>query len=161
MGYSLDSVALTVLLMWPVVESSCGLTSICLNLFCPHWATDRVTSSTDCVALFIACWISSKLGWITCAQEYGIYVLVHNDGSCQWNNSILFWNWPQWNWNKVIYLADFCRVWCFSVCTWLGLIMRTRNYTFPSEHYTVSCAIASVAILGVVPYASYICMCHC
>ena len=129
-GYSLDSVALTVLLMWPGVESFCGLISICLNLFCPHWATDRVTSSTDCAALFRVCCISSRLGWITCAQGYGIYRSVHNYRSkVNWQKQSVLK--PQYTWTKVICLRVLWSSWCFSVFTVLGLIVRVRSYALP------------------------------
>ena len=36
------------------------------NLFWPHWATPRLTSSTQAVALFRACCTSSRLGCRTC-----------------------------------------------------------------------------------------------
>ena len=54
--------------MCPGEASPLELSSILLNLFCPHWATDRLTPKTDWVALFRACWISSREGWMTCAQ---------------------------------------------------------------------------------------------
>ena len=46
--------------------------------------------------------------------------------------------------------------------TWHGCEnARMRKYTFPREHYTVNGSVASIAILGVLSYISYIGMYRC